>query len=96
MELRAGGIFLLWLGRPILESFIMTVLPTGGVDESIVFIATLAVSSFFFLLLLFSSVLGVSVSSKVSRPSITAPLQTDLSLARVSQEFVWMFMFMDR
>ena len=45
---------------------------------------------FFFLLLLFSSVLDVSVSSKVSRPSFTAPLQADLSLARVSQEFVSM------
>ena len=48
--------------------------------------------SFFFVLLLFSSVLDVSVSSKVSRPSITAPLQADLSLARDSQEFVSMFM----
>ena len=47
---------------------------------------------FFFLLLLFSSVLDVSVSLKVSRPCITAPLQADLSLARVSQEFVSMFM----
>ena len=47
---------------------------------------------FIFLLLLFSSVLDASVSSKVSRLSFTAPLQADLSLARVSQAFVSMFM----
>ena len=47
---------------------------------------------FIFLLLVFSSLLDVSVSSKVSRPSFTASLLADLSLTTVSQEFVSMFM----
>ena len=68
---------LLWLERPILEwhSF-----PQVGQMK----VESLCPSCcFIFLLLLFSSVLDVSVSSKVSRPSITATLQADLCL----QEF---------
>ena len=55
-------------------------------------VESLCSSCCFIFLLLVSSVLEVIVSSEVSRPFFTARLQADLSLARVSQEFVSMFM----
>ena len=67
---------LLWLERPILEW--QSFPHVGQINVEI----CCPSYCFLFLLLLFCSLLDVSVSSKVSRPSFTALLQADLSLAK--------------